>query len=51
MTVAQLKKHFDRRLRTKADKADVRRGEGKVGRLEQRMDDRFDHLARIVELA
>jgi hypothetical protein len=37
MTVEQLKKHIDRldrRLRTKADKADVRR-------LERRMDERF----------
>ncbi|MBZ5557412.1 MAG: hypothetical protein LAO77_09090 [Acidobacteriia bacterium] len=34
MTVEQLKKHMDRRLRTKADKADVRR-------LERRMNERF----------
>jgi hypothetical protein len=34
MTIEQLKKHVDRRLRMKADKADVRR-------LERRMDARF----------
>jgi hypothetical protein len=34
MTIEQLKKHVDRRLRTTADKADVRR-------LERRMDERF----------
>ena len=57
MTVAELKTHVDRRLRHKADKADVRRLEEKLEekadkadlrRLEARMVDRFNHVSLVL---
>lgn len=46
MTIEQLKKHMDRRLRMKADKADLRRFERRMGKRFAGVDLRFDALEK-----
>jgi hypothetical protein len=44
MTIEQLKKHMDRRLRMKADKADVRRPERRMDQPFGEVDARFGEI-------
>src|SRR5262245_20782082 len=46
MTVAELKTHVDRRLRKKADKADLRALEERMNARFQAVDDRFQTVDR-----